>query len=294
MPIAQVPSTIIIDPRQYLHLIYGEPGIGKTTWAKQIPGHYFLQTEIGTKSLAVFASPVFTWEEFILECTEIVEQKQAQWTDKAGKAVREIQTLVIDTLDNLFAYAADFICRTSTFPEKGIQHRFSRIEDVPFGKGYKRARQLIVATLDKLALYGFGIVMLAHDKDRLITWRGQELTKASLDLPPSVVTSLIAACDVVGYFALEQQVRKDETGRIIIAEEVRQAFWQRNFLRETKHRLDDFPDVTILNKDTMFADYLSVFRETALKIDSVEVSGESVLPNTPTQQHDNVEQYHET
>ena len=255
--IRQVASSIESDPRKYMTLLHGIAGVGKTTWAKQIAGHYFLQTEIGTEGVTAFGHPVFDWQEFLTSCANMVKQQDSGWD-----GVREIKTIVIDRFELLYDYCGTYLCETTTFPEQGIQHKFQRIEDVPWGKGYKRTNKEIIAKLNKLMLRGFGIVLICQTNERMVKWKGQDMQKHEPNLPPAACKEIVATCGAVGHFILDQTTEKDSEGKVQIKEEKRWSFWQPTFLRVAKHRLAGFPVQLALNRTTMYDDYLAVFDKT--------------------------------
>jgi len=257
----QTPTQIVTDPRKYLTLIYGIAGVGKTEFGSQIPGHYFFYTEAGIEGVQIYGDPILSWEDFIEKCNEIVSAKAAGWKDEQGKPIREITTIVIDTYENLYMHAADWICRNTTFPEKGVRQKFERIEDVPYGKGYKRTNELLIEKLNKLMLHGFGVLVIAHSKERTVTWRGQEFQAYGPNLPPSAADGIIDACGAVGFFNTEESVRKDENGRVVAHEEGRYMYWQNSFLIRAKHRLPGFPEKLPLPRGEGYATYLKAFQE---------------------------------
>lgn len=262
MTLQQTPTEIVTDPRKYLTLVYGIAGVGKTEFGAQIPGHYFFYTEAGVEGVKIFGDPIFNWDDFLDKCDEVVTAKAAGWKDPEGNSIREITTIVVDTYENLYAHAAVWICKNQTFPEKGVQHKFARIEDVMFGRGYKRTNELLIEKLNKLVLSGFGVLVISHAKERTITWRGQDMTAFGPNLPPSAAQGIIDACGAVSFFILEESSEKDEEGKITKVEEGRYMYWQNTFLITAKHRLPNFPTKLPLPRNKGYATYLEAFKNT--------------------------------
>lgn len=258
----QTPTKIVTDPRKYLTLIYGIAGVGKTEFGSQIPGHYFFYTEAGIEGVQVFGDPILSWNGFIEKCNEVVTAKQAGWKDPEDKPIREILTLVVDTYENLYGHAGDWICKNTTFPEKGVQQRFERIEDVPYGKGYKRTNELLIAKLNKLLLFGFGVLVVSHSKERPITWKGQDFQSYGPKLPPSAADGIIDACGAVSFFNTEERTNKNDEGKVIRIEEGRYMYWQNSFLIRAKHRLPGFPAKLPLPRGKGYQTYLDAFEKT--------------------------------
>ena len=264
----QAPTEIVTDPRKYLTLIYGIAGVGKTEFGAQIPGHYFLCTEAGIEGVRIFGDPILNWAGFIEKCNEIVDAKAAGWKDPEGNPIREILTIVVDTYENLYKHAGVWICENTTFPEKGVQHRVSRIEDAPFGKGYTRTTELLVEKLNKLMLCGFGVLVISHSKERPITWRGQDFQAYGPKLPPSAADGIVDACGAVAFFNTEETTGKDEAGTVKRVEEGRYMYWQNSFLIRAKHRLPGFPAKLPLPRGKGYQTYLTAFEETLRNRDS--------------------------
>lgn len=265
----QEPTKVEIDPRSYLTLIYGEAGVGKTSFGAQIPGHYFLATEPGISGVSVFGDVVPTWEEFLTKCSELKQAKQSNFEGQ-----REIKVIVIDTYDALWDSAAAYIMKKESFMVKGQPVKFNHVDDVLYGKAYKRVNTLLINTLQRLRALGFGVLLLAHSKEKTITWRGQEFTTYGLRLSASSQDEIVAACDVVGFAHTEESVQKDDKGNVIQREEGRYIYWQPAFLRTAKHRFKNFPERTYIPLDKGWREYTRVFTEVAHNVNSQPVESE--------------------
>lgn len=264
--IRQTASKIVQDPRKYLTLVYGDAGVGKTTFCSQIPGHYFVITEAGTHGVEVVGHQIFSWNEFLETCALICEQKLRGWKDKEDNPVREVTTFVIDDIEHLFWLCGEHICATTSFMDSGKLIKYDRIEDVGWGKGYKRACEYLLKPLNKLLLKGFGMVITGHVRTREIKWRGQPMTTYNIALPPSVAQAIIDACGAVGYMTIEETYKKDGNNNVITTEKERRCYWQKEFLRESKHKLANFPEYTLLNHDKRkgslgWENYLTAFNQ---------------------------------
>ena len=262
MPLAQEPTPRIVDPRSYLSCLYGESGVGKTTFGSTVDGHYFLFTEAGGSGVSVYGESVVDWPTFLAKGAELIKAKNAGWEGQ-----REIKTVFIDTIDSLLEYAGDWICQNETFVEQGKASKFSKIDDVPWGKGYKRLAQLVLSKIQRLRLAGFGVFLIGHQKERIVKWRGQDLTRVGFNMTPSVADTFQAACDAIGYAAVEETVQKGAAGEVESVETGRYVYWQPTFLRLAKHRLRGFPARVEFKLDTAWDSYVEAFngRVQALK-----------------------------
>ena len=245
------PTEILEDPRKYVMMIYGCPGVGKTTWASQIPGHYFAKTEEGTKGLRVWGSPIQKWDDFLELCVALGKYE----------GERKIHTLVVDTLERLYWFCGDWLCKHKRFMVRGTPQSFEDIRHVPYGLGYAETAKEILRVFNKINLdLGLGLVLIAHERERTIIWRGEELPKYEPDLPPSAVTALTAFCDAVGRFEIKQKITKDK-GDVVQVEEGRYQQWQPEFGTIAKHRLTGFPAILELPRDRGYQVYEQAFRD---------------------------------
>jgi hypothetical protein len=267
MALSQIPSEIKTDPSDYLTLIIGVAGVGKTSFAAQWPNNYFLITEAGTEGVEVYGHPVTAWDTpekdsegrpmgFIQSLSELMAGKEVGW-----KGMRPVKTVTVDNLDVLYRLCGAFVVKKYTFPDKGVAHKYDRIEDVPFGKGYDRTNEILVMTLENFMLHGFGVILTSHTKERNIKWAGQDLDYLGPNLPPSGRAAIVGACGAVGHFVIESIIKRDDDGVIRSEEQRRVMYWQPAFLREAKHRLKGFPECLPLERDKGYETYLNAFNE---------------------------------
>ncbi len=266
MVLAQTATPIVTDPRGYMTAIHGPAGVGKTSFGQQIPDHYFFYTPNGgMEGVEVFGDPILSWSDFKVKAKEVIDAKKAGFKDQ-----REIKVCVIDVLGDLFDYAGMEVCATQHFMEKGVAHKFDKIDDVPFGKGYKAAYQLLLRNLGILHLNGFGILLASHTKERLVKWAGQDLQHHGFNLPPSAALAVKAACGAIGHFVVEEKIERGDDGTITKVETGRSMLWQPTFLRLAKHRLKNFPEKLDLPIGRGWETYCNAFKETVMKLKGTE------------------------
>lgn len=125
--------------------IYGQSGIGKTTFAASAPTPLFLATEEGTNELDVARLKVDSWEEMDQALSELLETST------------EYQTLAIDSLDHLEVLIHKRVAEDN---EK------ENIESIGYAKGYIFALDYWKTFLNKLSAirdkYNKNIILISH------------------------------------------------------------------------------------------------------------------------------------
>lgn len=138
-------NNIVKGPRDHkkMIMVYGVPGIGKTTQCSQLENAFFIPTEDGTAELDVVQYDfgegrvkVETFEEFEMILDGLLDQG-------AGMGIKNV---VIDSVSALEPLLWDKVCRDGD--EKGNVK--DNIEDFGYGGGYKRALAKWEHVLNKL------------------------------------------------------------------------------------------------------------------------------------------------
>ena len=129
----------------YLWMIYGAPKIGKTTWANGWPMALFLATEPGTAAMEAADIQVTSWTDFRNIVVELKKSKEKhRW-----------KTLVIDTVDNLYEFLVDDVCRANGWDDLG---------DGGYGKGYKLARRKLTNAISAVRGLGMAVIFVSHER----------------------------------------------------------------------------------------------------------------------------------
>lgn len=104
-------------------VVYGEPGVGKSTFAAQFPEPVFVQTEDGLGNIDTDKFPVSaTFAEVLQHLKEIHDEPH------------EYRTVVVDSLDWLEPLIWAKVCQDSIPPLK-------HIDEFGYGKGYNFAEE---------------------------------------------------------------------------------------------------------------------------------------------------------
>lgn len=131
--------------RPVLIVVYGPPGIGKSTFGSQAPNPIFIPTERGLDQIGAtrFPQPE-TFEEFRNCCAAIGKTKTHQF-----------KTLVIDTADGLEALIWAEVCQEA---------RVTSLEKIPYGRGFVAAGtrwRALLGSLVKLSEH-INVLILCH------------------------------------------------------------------------------------------------------------------------------------
>lgn len=182
MPLAKTKSKVEDKPSMATMLVYGEPGIGKTTMASQVDGAYFLATEPGHKFKEVFKSDCTSWDEFCNEVRLLLNEKH------------EFKTVVIDTVS-----AAWDMCISEMCKKQGWNH----ISEPAMGRGYDLAKSWFRPVINALYQSNLGLIMIAHDTEREAEYRGIKKHRTVPQIIKTCRDTILPMCDFIGHMYVE-------------------------------------------------------------------------------------------
>ena len=188
------PSKISRDLKGKFMLIYGLPKVGKSTFGSQLPRSLFLNFEQGTNALAGIRSvPILRWSDFKKVLTQLRKPQARDMYD----------TIVVDTVSIAWQLCEKYICQ-----REGVD----TIRDISWGQGWGMLRNEFSECWREITLLGFGILFIAHSKDKPTEMRdeeGNEITAVAPDLPNQCYTIINSIVDIIGY--LQVQMNNDGT-----------------------------------------------------------------------------------
>ena len=188
------PSKISRDLKGKFLLIYGQPKTGKSTFGSQLPRSLFLNFEQGTNALAGIRSvPILRWGDFKKVLSQLRKPQAREMYD----------SIVVDTASIAWQLCEKYICQ-----REGVDS----IRDIPWGQGWGMLRNEFSECWREITLLGFGILFIAHSKDKPTEMRdedGNEITAVAPDLPNQCYTIINSIVDIIGY--LQVQMNNDGT-----------------------------------------------------------------------------------
>lgn len=184
-------------------LIYGEPGIGKTSLAAEFPDAIFLQVEDGTPA-GVELSSFGKLDKF------------AQVMDAIGAVYSEehnYKTLVVDSITELQNLVFQETCARGD--DKG--NKKGNIEDFGYGKGYGYAQRVWQEFIDGINALRrdreMTIILIAHSSiERFDDPESSSYHRYEIDLHARSVGAIERDMDAIFLVKKSITVRKEETG----------------------------------------------------------------------------------
>jgi hypothetical protein len=167
-------------------IVYGPPGIGKTTFASRATKPILVDCENGAGSVQVERTPYLsTWLEI------------KRWLASLKDEPHEYRTIVIDSLDWMIRRAEEFVSNSAD----DLKNTLNRSHG-GYGNGKQVLKNLvyqeIIPTLDKLVGKGLAVLLICHaqrTKDTDVD--GIETEKVAPDLPPDMLNTFVEWSDFV-------------------------------------------------------------------------------------------------
>jgi phage nucleotide-binding protein len=160
-------------------LIYGQPGIGKTTLGVSAPDAVLFDYDGGVQRInGAHQVPTLqptSWEDTNLALQEIANE------------MPEVKTIVIDTVGKMLDFMSAYIIKTD--PKMAMRDGSLSL------KGYGVRKTMFINFIKQLAIMGKNVVFIAHEREER---RGEETFKRP-EIGGSSANDLIKELDLVGY-----------------------------------------------------------------------------------------------
>jgi hypothetical protein len=179
------PKHACTDFFEYVSLIYGRAGIGKTTWAAGFPNSLLLSCERVSKGVEAYD---FNWEnggvtswEIFLAAVDLIEKNPGKF-----------KTVVIDTAEALYQHCFNFICK-----KLGVDHPSDGRD---FGKAWAMIKDEFTNALDRIWKVGLGVCFTAHAKEvDVVSNSGSKYTRIMPEMAAPMYKYLRAKSDFMFY-----------------------------------------------------------------------------------------------
>ena len=162
-------------------LIYGQPGIGKTTFGVSAPDAVLFDYDGGVQRInGAHQVPTLqptSWEDTSAALKEIAEE------------MPEVKTIVIDTVGKMLDFMSAYIIKND--PKMGMRDGSLSL------KGYGVRKTMFVNFIKNLALMGKNVVFIAHEREDK---RNETIIKRP-EIGGSSQGDLIKELDLVGYMS---------------------------------------------------------------------------------------------
>lgn len=179
MSLPKEKSIPIGDLRQYVTLVYGKPGTGKTTLAAQFENPLFLMFEPGAKSLALYKKDVSKWKQFTRTIDELASESHSY------------KTTVVDTFPAAFEMCQKHVCDMN-----GWEHP----QDGPYGKGWSAVYNEFSFQMQRLMKLT-GVVFIAHAAEKDIEQLDDTVkTMIAPDMTGQAMKFISRIVDVIAYY----------------------------------------------------------------------------------------------
>lgn len=167
-------------------LIYGRPGIGKTTLACSAEGAFLLDFDKGIDRVEAQyqAQNIFEplrWEDLQLAVAELAQTPQAK-------------TIVVDTIGKLLDLAVDYVRRS--------RPNLIQNDGTPSVKGYGYRNQLFKEFLASLNAIGRSVVFVSHEVEEKQKINREEITTMRPNITGSNRNEILQDLDMLGYMQI--------------------------------------------------------------------------------------------
>jgi hypothetical protein len=215
------PSLENTDMRRLKWLVYGPPGVGKSTFFAGATDVLFLSTDGGMRFIKSMHRPIDSWQTFKKYVRAIQTEKPNQF-----------KAICIDVVDALMR-----MCIKSTCEKRNIQHQ----SDEGYGKAYDISTAEFETELEKLVGMGkYGLFLTSHSKDKERKTRFSTISRLEPTLSNQAYKIIYPIMDIVAYLGFDTAGPDTEMGRRI--------YFQPTESMEAKDRTTRLPESLFLPK----------------------------------------------
>lgn len=166
-------------------VLYGPPGVGKSTLANEFPDVLFLDVAGELSDIEAFKMPIPDWDGFRASCASLI-----------AETPRSFKVVTIDTADILGA-----MCSDAVLGKLGVVHE----SDLEWGKGWAAVRKEFLLRVAKLAATpDLGVILISHSKDVEIKTRSESYHRQAPSLTGGVRDACLNMADLVLFIDFDE------------------------------------------------------------------------------------------
>lgn len=184
---------------EYTGIFEAPEKFGKTAFASLYPNAILVASEKGYMAQVMNVKDVHIWDDFVEFLDSLEEHREEIGND--------IQTIIIDTVDELYPMAVPYVCRMQGIRDKTT---YKEIKDIPFGQGWNYHDAEFKRQIKRIHAMGFTLLYLTHSTVKQIKPKNGE----AYDVYKSTMSDRCAnivypACD----FIIHGERRKVEVAK---------------------------------------------------------------------------------
>lgn len=193
--LALEPQVISKNLRGKYIMLYGLPGIGKTSTAAEFEKVIIAGFEMGSNALHnVYVQPIKTWSDWKQMVSQLVKKEELR---------EKFHSVAIDTVDEAWTLCVKHVCS---------QNGVSALGDIPWGGGYDLAKKEFSSTFRDLSYSGYGLIFTSHSTEKKLKNDKNEeydyIQPALQKTPFDIVNKMV---DIIGYI---REVSVEEEGSV--------------------------------------------------------------------------------
>jgi hypothetical protein len=171
----------------YTILLYGEPKVGKTTFARDA-GALILETERGCQALS---------GAYVADITKWADLKAAIRELKKPEVKERFKIVAIDTVDVLCGYCEKYVCASNDISSLG---------ELGYGKGWTIYKKEIEDSMREITNLGYSLLFISHSKEREIKEKnGNTYMKMGTTLTESISKVIKGMADIICYAHVDSE-----------------------------------------------------------------------------------------
>lgn len=199
VPGAVRPPASTLDGKMIL--MYGEPKIGKTTFATDFEGAWVIATEKGQDFVSVRPpTEISSWKQFREFVTWLYQTKPLTFGDG-----QPIKWLVIDRIDDIHR-----LCNEEVVKSLGVED----CGELGHGKGWSRLRTEFLRVMSALRSLPYGMICISHERAKEVVSAAKKITRREPNIGAAGYQWAVGASDLILYAFSQEVPEKDPKGQV--------------------------------------------------------------------------------